>query len=137
MTLRADLIPVVDDARAVVAGLGLRRYTVAVRTRVWSGGKIGSGDPTDTDATITPAPKVERLPVRLIANSGGIYEEGDLLVSKISASYAESNLVAAPSAGTETLWILNGESFRAVTRPETKNFEWKVVVRRMNRPRDS
>ena len=135
MSLRSDLIPVVDDARALVAGLGLRRYTVIVRTRVWSGGKIGSGDATDTDLEVTPAPKVERLPVRLVASSGGIYEEGDLLVSKISASYVEADLVAAPTGGTEILWILNGESFRAVTRPETKNFEWKVVVRRLNRPR--
>ena len=137
MTIRADLIPVVDDARSLVADLGLRRYTVAVRTRVWSGDKIGSGTATDTDLTIEPPPKVERLPVRLIANSGGIYEEGDLLVSKISASYEEADLVAAPTGGTEILWILNGESFRAVTRPEVKNFEWKVVVRRLNRPRGS
>lgn len=135
MSLRSDLIPVVDDARGLVADLGLRRYTVIVRTRAWSGGKVGFGDPTDTDLTITPAPRVERLPVRLITNSGGIYEEGDLLVSKISASYEESDLVAAPTSGTEILWILNDESFRAVTRPEQKNFEWKVVVRRLNRPR--
>lgn len=135
MTTRDDLIATIDAARSAVADMGLRRYTVVVRVRTWSGAALGSGTATDVDVTLEPAPKVERLPVRLIASSGGIYEEGDLTITKISASYTESQLSPAPSAGVEVIWLLNGESFRPVTRPEQKNFEWRVAVRRMTRPR--
>lgn len=135
MTLRDSLIPVVDNARQMVADSGLRPYTVTIRTRVWSGGKIGTGEATDSDLVISPAPKVERFPVRLIASSGGIYQEGDLQITKISATYSEEDLWLSATAGTEVLWILNEETFRAVTQPERKNFQWKTVVRRLNRPR--
>lgn len=131
MPLRDDLISSVDDARSIISDLGLRRHTVVVRTRVWSGGELGRGTATDTDLTLSPVPKVERVPLRLVTASGGKYQDGDRRVAKISATYTADQLGASTvPAGTEVLWLIDGDPHTLVETPHERNFEWRCVVRR-------
>ena len=130
-TLRDDLIPVFDEGRQIVDDLGLRQQTVVVRTRVWDGGEVGLGTATDTDLTLSPTPKVTRLSLRVVAGSGGKYQMGDRRVGKISATYTAEQLGGGSvAAGTELLWLIDGEPHTLVETPEEKNFEWRCIVRR-------
>lgn len=52
MALRDDLLPIVDDARAIAGELGFRRYQVWVRTTTWSGSRVGLGTKTVTDTRL-------------------------------------------------------------------------------------
>ena len=130
-TLRDDLIPVIDEGRQLADDLGLRQQSVVVLTRVWTSGTIGKGSYTDDDLVLSPVPKVRRLPLRVVMGSGGTYKEGDRLVIKISATYSAEQLGAGElAAGTQVLWLIDGEEHTLVGTPEEKNFEWRCVVRR-------
>lgn len=134
MSLRDDLVPVFDETRTLIGDLGMRRHTVTIRTRVWSGGRVGSGTATDTDVVVEPAPKVVDPLARLVGDTVGRYEAGDLIVSRISATYTEADLAHPGTAGTERIWLVDDRAYKLVGVPEEKNFEWRVLLRRMSRP---
>lgn len=137
--LRIDLIPVVDAGRQLVSDLGFRQQSVVVRTRVWSGGRPGSGSATDTDLTLSPRPKVGEPPARLIHDAPGRYEAGDVLVEKISVSYDEIDLMPVPVAGTEVIWVVTdavdgrAREYKIVGVPAKLSFGYTVQLRRRNR----
>lgn len=135
MTLRDDLIPVVDDTRDLIAELGFRLDTFVVRVRTWDGAEVGRGTATDEDVTLTPTPKWRDLPPRLVFDAPGIYETGDQQVYRISATYEESDLNPVLTSTQELIWLVNGEEWRPVARPQKRAFEWRVVLRRRNRKR--
>ena len=140
MSLRTDLIPVVDAGRTLAQDLGFRQRSVTVRTREWSGGKIDSGTATDIDVTLSPWPKVSEPPARLVADAPGQYEAGDVIVSKISATYEEADLNPLPVAGTEIIWLVIGldgvaREYKIVGAPKNLSFGWTVQLRRRNRVR--
>lgn len=87
-TLRDQLLPVVDQLRALPQQFGIRRYTVTLRTRTWSGDRAGRGTPTDADVVLSPVPRVRVVTTAEIAASGGTYREGDFRVSAITPNYA-------------------------------------------------
>ena len=130
MTLRDDLIPCVDSARDIINDFGLRPYVVLMRTRTWSGTQPGDGTATDVDVAIAPVPKVSHPSPRLIANSGGTIQEGDRMVSKISASYTEAQLTGNPlAANAEVWWVIDGDLYTIVGVPSKKNFEFRMQLR--------
>ena len=137
--LRTSLIPVIDDGRQLVAELGFRQRTVTLRTRTWSGGRPGSGTATDVDVELTPRPKVGEPPAKLIFDAPGKYEAGDLIVSKISITYAETDLMPVPVAGTETIWLITNATdgrareYKIVGVPAKASFGYTVQLRRRNR----
>lgn len=137
MTLRDDLQPVIDNGRQLVTDLGLRPYTVATRLRVWSGAKIGIGndvDPNyvDTDADISPTAKVSYPTPNYTYASPGKFEDGDIFVSRISREYTEEELTGGTlAANEEWMWVIDGKHYRLVGKPEKRNFEWRVHLRRM------
>ena len=96
MTTRDEVLPDLDEARAIIAGEGLRRYSVTIRVRTWSAGRIGGGTATNADLVLSPAPRVRVLSSREIAASGGTYEEGDYRIDKITPAYS------APTTGGYT-----------------------------------
>lgn len=129
MTVRSDLIPVVDAARQVVADMGLRvRSVVVVNVAGISGTGMDATESLGTPTTITPTPRVRGTADRR-AYQPGIYEEGDLIVDKISASYTESQLL--PTASSR--WLINGSDHYAVVGMEPGSFGWRVHLRRMKR----
>lgn len=136
MTLRDDLIPVIDDARQLIDDFGLRRFTVVVRKRTWSGGQLGLGTATNVDLTLSPKPKVGDVPENLAFGEPGKYETGDRLVRKISASYTRAQLDGGTlAAGEELVWMLDDIEYSLVEVAEHRNFEWRALVRRRNRRR--
>lgn len=136
MTLRDDLVPVVDETRAIVDELGFRPYIVVVRTRTWSGSEPGRGSVTNSDLTLSPKPKVADVPERLVHGSAGKYESGDRIVSRISATYTRAQLDGgAIAANKEVVWLIDGVEYMLVGEPEERPLEWRVTVRRRNRKR--
>ena len=134
MTLRTDLIPVVDEARDLIDDLGLRLYTVQTVTRTWSGARRGEGTATDVAVTLSPTPKVSDPPPRRNPELGGRTEVGERQVSRISASYDVDDLTGgALGASQEFFWLLDGVPYRVVGIPEKRAFEWRVQLARMAR----
>ena len=140
MSLVTDLRPVVNAGRQLAADLGLRSSSVTIRTRVWSGSKLGSGTATDTDVVITPPPKCSEPPARLVGDTVGSYEAGDIIVTKIARdTYAEADLLPPVDAGTEIIYLVTDleagdtRQYRIVGAPSNLNFGWTILLRRMSR----
>lgn len=132
MALRDDLLSVVDGGRQLAEDLGLRQRTVATRLRTWSGGKPGSGTPTDVDTEISPAPKVREPPGRFVHETAGRFVEGDLQITKISATYTDAQLTGGTlAAGAEWFILVDGSPYRVIGPPETLNFEKRLLVRKV------
>jgi uncharacterized protein YjdB len=95
MSLRDDLLPVFNDTRQVIDDLGLRRFQVTLRRRVWSGGKdVGDGTPTNQDIVITPSPKVrfqspDARQMQYLLTSGGSIRDRYYLINKITPAYVD------------------------------------------------
>lgn len=64
MTLRDDLLPVVETVRQIPVDMGLRKVRVWVRSQTRTAAFGLAGTTTDTDTEITPRPKVVREPER-------------------------------------------------------------------------
>lgn len=143
MSLRSDMVTVVDAGRQLAADLGLRQRSVGIRTRTWTGtpGKTGSTY-VDVDVTLSPPPKVSEPPARLVGDSIGQYEAGDLIVTRISRTVAESAMADPNTAGVERIWLIANDAdddstprmYRIKAAPRLKNFGWEVTLGRMNRP---
>lgn len=132
-TLREDLVPVVDAGRQLVDTLGFRLRPVIVRTRTWSGGRVGSGTATNADVTLTPRPKVAEPPARVLSESGGRWEAGDLQVTRVSATYDEADLAPAVTAGVEVVYLVDGREYAIVGAPARRSFGWDLQLRRRTR----
>lgn len=105
MTLREDVLPIVESGRQIIDDLGFRVFTVEILTRTWSAGKINSGTPSDAYEPILPRPKVVEkeggkklligpITPAYIVGSGGGYEPGDLR--------------PADAAGVQVKWKVTG-----------------------------
>lgn len=142
MTLRDDLLPVVDSLRDLPNQFGLRRYTVTLRSRTWPGGAPGLGTPVSVDTVITPPPKVRSLSPKEIADSGGAYLDGDFMVEKITPSYVSpttggwSPAVLHQHPGSlaqDCLIVLMGDEGMVECEPVKfwwdRPFNYRVVVR--------
>lgn len=125
MSLRTDLIPTIDAARGILDDLGLRVHVVHLRATTWSGDAPGRGTATHADTEITPPPKVGGPPRRRF-DEPGASEGGDVVVSKISATYTEEALRGA------TVWRIDGQDYRLV-KLDKRAFEWVATLLRMNR----
>lgn len=120
MSLRDDLIPVVDGLRRVVDGIaGLRIKAVVVRTRTWSGMRLGEGVYTDAILTLDPVPKVRPPEPREVSSAAGTYEEGDLKVSAVSLTYTRAQLGdGTVPANTEIHWLIDNERHTLIALQE-------------------
>ena len=132
MSLRDDLLGVVDGGRLLADTLGLRQRTVATCLIEWSGNIAGRGTATHTITPIVPTPKVREPPGRLVAEAGGKFIEGDLQITKISATLTDDDLTGGTLAtGTEWAILVDGFPYRVVGAPTRKNFAAELLVRRM------
>ncbi len=52
MSLRDDLLPLIDTIRGIPGTLGLHRYQVYVRTTAYTGARIGLGTATNTETRL-------------------------------------------------------------------------------------
>lgn len=131
MTLRDDLIPVLDDARSVIDDLGLRRRDIAVVTRTTTGEGLDATFDDDV-LTLDPRPKLRMVSQRE-ASADGMYQSGDLRITKISAAYTRAQLDPVATDTVQAFWTVDGDRYRLVSL-EPRSFEWIAVVRSMNQP---
>lgn len=141
MAVRDNVLKPIDKARAIVANLGLRRYTVTIRRRAWSGGAPGAGVATHTDLLLSPTPRVRALAPREVASSGGTYEEGDYRVDKITPTflgpppggYTPAQLNPEPGAAEDVVVVLAGDDGTKVCTivgaPADRAFGYELIVR--------
>jgi hypothetical protein len=107
-TFRDKILSPLDAIRGIGGRLGLRRFTVTVRQRAWTGGIPGQGTSSDTttvlqniDATGTAQPVIVRQVSRSEAiASGGLYTERDVRVGPMTPTYAATFF--QPSGGGYT-----------------------------------
>lgn len=133
MSIRDDLIPILDDIRRDVIdeAIGLRLDTVVVRRRVWSGPRRGVGSAVDTDTELDPRPKVHDPSPRARYAEPGRYDEGDQICDKISLTYTQAQLDGRPLAANEELyWLVNGTAFSVIS-VEEGYLGWRVHLRKM------
>ncbi len=136
MSLRDDLIPLVDSIRTSVVDeiAGLRLHTVTIRYVSWTSGTPGRGDKVDHDHDLEPVPKVEDPSPKMTFGQPGVFEEGDRIASRISATYDKADLYdASPATGTETFWLIDGEEYKVVGEPQEGYLGWEVQLRRRRR----
>ena len=87
---RDNLLYALDKARAVLGPsvMDLRPTSVQVITRTWSDGTArGDGFATDSVLQLPSYTKVRHLTQKEIAESGGVFEDGDLLISRITPQF--------------------------------------------------
>lgn len=132
MSLRTDLIPIVDDLRREVVDVtaGLRLDDVFVRTRSWSSGQVGRGTYTDATFTLDPRPAVREPEPRRDGAEPGKFEAGDRVVERISLQHTRTQLGdGVVSAGCEVEWLIGTEAYELVSLDE-QFLQYKAVVRR-------
>lgn len=105
MTLRDDLLPVVDVIRGVAGDLALDQRTtqITVRTRVWSGGKVKLGNKTDTNLVLP-----QRYTCRIMSagqaertfGSGGVYTPGQWVYAAVTPPFPANPPFTAGSGYT-------------------------------------
>jgi hypothetical protein len=137
MAVDPTIYPALDALRAIAGILGLRKFRVVVRRRVWTGTPVGYRPPapgvpgmsvasqTDTvlqnqgaDGNLYPV-RVRQLTRKEIFSSGGVYAARDLKVGPMTPTYLASILSAAggyddssvnPMPGAspvELIWIVS------------------------------
>jgi len=140
MTLRDDLLDVVEDVREIPGDLGLRLFSVEVFKRTHAGERVGLGTSYDTTKTLLVAaykPKVVQVSSRDIIASGGLYQEQDLRVgpltpTKINVPDFDPPVGVAPM---ELLFRITGPGyeagawFRKINMLTTRPFRYEFVVR--------
>lgn len=127
MTLAADLIPVVDSARTLIQNLGFRTKAVYVRVTTRPGtGLAGIGTLTHSDLELTPWPRVRRV-LSVESRNAGLYEVGDYIIDRISATYTEAQL--RKTTAVEWCWRVDGDDCKLISL-DRRALGWYAVVRR-------
>jgi hypothetical protein len=104
VSFRDDLLGVVDLARAIPADLGLREYSIVIRTETFgSDGRTGAASST-TDVTLSPNPKVREK------DNGRRLVVGPITPDHSAGGYtpAELNVVAGASAAQRITYRVTG-----------------------------
>ncbi len=151
MSFRSELLADVAEIRKILGpgedGLDMRPTSVTIVTTVWSGGIRNSGTPTRTSLPLPPETAVRHLTQREIAESGGRFEDGDVIIDLIDPAYqgpdgaggfTDAQLGGSAVAGTEVVYELAAQSgatgivgnYTVVERRRDKNFRFTIVVRR-------
>jgi hypothetical protein len=99
VTLRDDLLPVVDTARTFIDSLGLRTTRVILRRKTWSANEVGLGDRVDTDLELEPRPKVREA-------GPGRVTVGPITPSYPGGGYTIAQLAPFLGEDEDSIWIL-------------------------------
>ena len=123
MSLRDDLLPLIDSIRGIPGDLGLRRHVVTIRVRTWSGERVGLGTRLDTETVLSVGagaynPKVTRVSQKDIVASGGLYQSNDVKVGPLTPEYLGGGAAVAvldpettPMLPKEILFRIEGDGY--------------------------
>lgn len=145
MSLRSSALKTANILRGLASKPAIDIYTtiVTIRTRSWTGGRIGAaGGYVDEDLVLLPRPRVREINQREIAGSGGRYQAGDVRVGPITPAHPENPGVGytetqlAPDVttnGVEILYVLEGGvtgEYRRVDLETDRAFSYTLILRR-------
>jgi hypothetical protein len=154
MSVRDKVLPVIDAARAKIATLGMRRYSVIVRRKTWTTAIGQPGEtPTIVDVTLTPTPKV-RIDNAFMAQEFGIhgadgtYQDRTFVIDKITPQYTGGGYTPAqldlkPASKLEEVCIvITGDDGVArecdlISKEFDRAFNYKLKVRLKRRVNNS
>lgn len=144
MSLRTAMLVVIDQVTNVLLPTVLDQCPsqLTIITRTWSGGAIDQGTASDAKLVLPQKFVFRQVTTREIANSGGRYEAGDLMVEGLiphdpanhGVGYTEAQLAPTVSAeGTEIVYSVTGQHAGEYTRGylvSTDPYEYKLVLSR-------
>lgn len=152
MSLRDDLLPVLDEVRGLAGELGLRTITVTVRVRVYSAppGVVGAAVTSTTSTTLTPTPRVR--PARVQRDDEAVvdgpftdstgqprllrYEVGPITPAYPGGGYTVASLMPSDDLTRRVTIVLaggqhgDGEEYSVVRVDDTKPFRVMLTVER-------
>lgn len=117
MSLKNDLLPIVDDLRSIAGELGFRPYQVWVRKTEYAGSRVGLGARTITETRLLVGgqdPKVKEVSRKdMVAGTQELvdaeYEIGPLTPSFAGGGVSENTINPEKSATpTEVSFLLKG-----------------------------
>lgn len=123
-------------------GASFRRITVTVRTRTWSGDRVGQGAATVSDLALPFYVEVRQISAREIASSGGRLREGAVRIGPITPTYTvegvsggitPAHLRPTVSEYQEVIYLLAGElagEFALASLDTTDSLSWYVTANR-------
>lgn len=127
-SLMSTLSPTIDDIRQIATDLGLRPYRVFIVHVLWTGAKVGDGDPVEISRReILPTPRIRDMSATSeVLSPFGRVEEGGIVIDRISAKFSEDDLTGKTPDLTEP----------AITRTGKRNgeFFWEVQENRPGFP---
>ena len=93
-SLMGEISPIVDDLRQIAVDLGLRPYRVFIVHVLWTGVKVGDGNPVEISRReILPTPRIRDMSATTeVLSAFGRVEEGGIVIDRISAKYSEDDL---------------------------------------------
>ena len=94
-SLMSALVPQIDKIRQIATSLGLRPYRVFIVHILWTGDRIGEGQPQEISRReILPTPRIRDMSATTeVLSSFGRVEEGGIVVDRISAKFSEDDLM--------------------------------------------
>lgn len=93
-TLMSQMSPDIDEIRQIATDLGLRPRRVFIVHVLWTGVKVGDGNPIEISRReILPTPRIRDMSATTeVVSPFGRVEEGGIVVDRISAKYSEDDL---------------------------------------------
>lgn len=122
MTLRDDLLPMLESVRSIPGDLGLRLFRVFIRTTTYSGDRVGVGTPTQTETEILTGghpPKVKERRGEDIVGGHSEMRATEYEVGPIQPDFlggGNSTDVLDPAAGaavTKIVYVVKGPGLPA------------------------
>lgn len=163
MSVRDTILPSINVGRSVIAGLGLRRFTVTLRRRIWSGQNPGQGNATNQDIVIAPLPRVRDLfaagnlspqELEYIAANSNVVRGRLYKVDRITPQFldANGNVLGGYTAQQLRMWpapdarhieqvvVLVGDDGWAsecvqMTFEQDRSFGYTMIVKEQDRPK--
>lgn len=121
----------------------IRTITVRIRTRTWTGERVGQGVTQDADLVLPGYVNVRQVSAKEVASSGGRLREGAVRIGPITPTYSAfgatggftpAQLRPAATERQEVFWVLAGElagEFALVDLDTTNPLSWFATANRM------
>jgi hypothetical protein len=140
MSLKSDLLQIIDPILGIRDELGLTLKSVYLVTRTWSGSEPGDGTFVERKTKIAPSPGIVEFKMDLRLKEGGEVQAGDIMLKSIS-KHAYPNLSDLDCSTTdrkvEKFYELGGTDSRRGERYRFIQFierqlTWRILIRRLS-----
>lgn len=131
--LIADLLGSLDPILGIRDAIGAALKPVYIVTRAWSGSAIGDGSYTEVKTQMLPSPKIVDYSQSVKIQSGGFYEQGDIVLKYISknAYPTKSDIDCSLSNIKKEKFYLVGTDYYRVISITEDYLTWSVQLRRI------